>query len=167
MIPRVQSLVERMQRERPLLLAAVREVADEQATLERPGENYSVREILAHLAGAERGMTRMAQLAAADKNPRLPQGYVNDEYNARQQEKRKDKSVSELISELSESRQQLLAFMETVREEDLAKPAEHPIIGNTDVWGVLNILIEHEQEHAQQLSEWVAELKKGQDRRKV
>jgi hypothetical protein len=162
MISKLQPLVEQMQRERPQLFATVRAVTDEQADLKRPGENYSVREILAHLAGAERGMTRMAQNAAADKNPRLPEGYVNDEYNARQQAKRKDKSVSELVAELTESRQQLFAFMETLRDEDLDKPAEHPIVGDTDVWGVLNVLVEHEQEHTLQLGEWVAELQKEQ-----
>ena len=158
MIPKLESLAERMKNERPQLLDAVRAVADAQANQKRPGDNYSIREILAHLAGAERGMTRMAQLAAAGQNPRLPPGYTNDEYNARQQAKRQDKTVAELVAELNESRVQLFAFMETLKEEDLTKPAEHPVLGDTDVWGVLNVLVQHEWDHTQELRVWLKEL---------
>lgn len=120
-----------------------------------PGEGiYSPRQVLAHLAGAERGMTRLMQSMAAGENPQLKPDYDNDYYNARQQQKRASMSFADLRSELGETRQALLAFMETLKAEDLQKEGEHPTVGQSTVLGVLTTHQTHEWDHIMEMGAW-------------
>ena len=120
-----------------------------------PGDGqYSGREMLAHLAGAERGLTRLLELMAAGEFPRLRPDYNNDFYNARQQEKRAKLSTNDLRAELQDLRAKLLAFMETLRAEDLPKHGEHPTQGILTVRGVLESLQQHEHNHIAEFGAW-------------
>ncbi len=126
----------------------------------REGE-YSGRQVLAHLAGAERGMTRLMQQMAAGRNPRLKADYDNDYYNARQQEKRAGMSIAALRAELEQSRRELLAFMESLRPADLAQRGEHPLLGDASLLEVLQTLQSHERSHIEAFAEWAREWERG------
>lgn len=157
MIEPLVPVAERLKQAREALLAQARRVTE--AEWNRPrSTDFSAREILTHLAGAERGMTRLAQRMAAGENPRLAPTYNNDFYNARQLEKRQGQSPAQLQAELAESRRDLLAFMETLTEADLRKRGEHPVVGDTDVLGLLNVIATHEFDHGKELGEWIDRL---------
>ncbi len=119
---------------------------------------YSGREVIAHLAGANRGMTRLMQQMAAGQSPKLKSDYNNDYYNARQQEKRAGMSVPGLLAELDETHRDLLAFMETLRTEDLEQRGQHPIVGDATVLQVLETLSGHERSHIETWGEWAREM---------
>jgi hypothetical protein len=123
----------------------------------REGE-YSGRAVIAHLAGANRGMTRLMQQMVAGQQPRLKADYNNDYYNARQQEKRAGLSVEQLRAELDETHRDLLAFMESLRAEDLIKRGEHPTVGDSTVLQVLETLAAHEQSHIEEFGAWAQEM---------
>lgn len=160
MLERLEPLLERMRVERPALLALVGRLTESEAARSRPGDNYSARATLAHLAGAERGMTRLGQRMAAGENPRLAPNYDNNFYNARQQDKRKDMTVAQLEAELAESRRELLIFMESLTDETLARRGEHPVAGDVSVWYLLRVIVDHEREHTVELENWVERLVK-------
>ncbi len=117
------------------------------------GGHYSARQTLAHLAGADRGMTALMKQMVAGANPRLKPGYNNDYFNARQQEKRAGMNVDELRAELDAAHRDLNDFIGTLRVEDLDKRGEHPRIGDSSVLQVMNMLRQHEQEHLEELRE--------------
>ncbi len=119
---------------------------------------YSGREVIAHLAGANRGMTRLMQQMASGATPRLKSDYNNDYYNARQQEKRAGMNIPELVSELDETHRDLLAFMETLRTADLEQRGQHPVVGDATVLQVLETLSAHEQSHIESWGEWAREM---------
>jgi uncharacterized damage-inducible protein DinB len=131
--------------------------AEEMDRSPREGE-YSPRQVLAHLAGAERGMTRLIQLMAAGEKPQLKPDYNNDYYNARQQEKRAKMGAAALRAELEETRRALLAVMESLKAEDLGKLGEHPTIGEASVLEVLKTLQTHERDHIVEMSVWADKL---------
>jgi uncharacterized protein YhaN len=143
------------------VLSRLRE--DEMDRAPRKGE-YSPRQVLAHLAGAERGMTRLLHLMAAGDMPKLRPDYDNDLYNARQQEKRAKMSVGDLKAELEDARRDLLALMESLKPGDLGKGGEHPTLHETNVLGVLKQLQAHERAHVQEMSAWASELAHERDR---
>ncbi len=102
-------------------------------------------------------MTRLVQLMAAGQEPRLKADYNNDYYNARQQEKRAGLSVEQLLAEIDEAHREVIAFMETVRPEDVDKRGDHPVLGDATVLQVLEILASHEKDHIQEFGAWSRE----------
>ncbi len=160
MLPSLDPVAASLAENRRLLDGLVNSLSD--AEMNRPpreGE-YSGRQVIAHLAGADRGMTRLVQDMAADKSPRPSPDYDNDYYNARQQQKRAGRSVQELCAELDESHRELLALMETLKPEDLEKQGEHPIAGQATLFEVLEILAAHERGHIDDLQGWAEQMKK-------
>jgi hypothetical protein len=147
MLPELEPLVMELVENRRLMDDFFFQLRDEQAErAPREGE-YSPRQVLAHLAGAERGMTRLMLLMAAGETPRLKPDYDNDYYNARQQEKRARMTTAEVRAELEETRRELLAFMEGLKPVDLDQVGEHPTAGESSVRGVLEIILKHERDH--------------------
>lgn len=138
---------------------------DEKNASPRAGD-YSPREILAHLAGAERGMTRLMQLMVKGEKPRLKPDYDNDYYNARQQEKRANMGVPELRAELEETRTNLAAFMRSLTLDDLTKTGQHPTADETTVLGVLLTLEKHERDHIAEMSAWADSIEQDRESRK-
>jgi uncharacterized protein (TIGR03083 family) len=160
MLKELEPIVSKLNNERAALARTLDGLTEEQAAQTVVIPEWSVKDVTAHLAGAERGMLRMAQRMANGENPRLPKDYSNDEYNRRQVAKRKEKSLAEIRAELEMSRAELLAFMESLTVEKLALPGEHPILGETTVKDVLNIIGSHEAAHGKDISDKIRELKK-------
>jgi len=158
MLSQLESFPGRLAENRHALDEYLQSLTDEEMR-RSPGEGlYSGREVLAHLAGANRGMTRLMQQMAAGQQPRLKADYNNDYYNLRQQEKRAALSVAQLLAELDETHRDLLAFIETLRPEDLDKRGDHPTVGNATVLQVLQVITTHEQDHIAQFGAWARTL---------
>jgi uncharacterized damage-inducible protein DinB len=158
MLPELEPIADDLRRNREALWTTVDALSDAEMKLEPGAGQYAGRQVLAHLAGAERGMTRLMEQMAAGAQPKLRPDYNNDYFNARQQEKRAQMSVAELRAELEGTRRDLLAFMERLRPEDLSKGGEHPIDGVSTVLGVLQILRTHERDHVVEFGAFAGEM---------
>lgn len=83
---------------------------------ERPtpdNETWTVRDVLAHLAGTDRSMGRLVSgmiegTYAIDEAKK----FALDDYNARQVARRREQAVDELRREMDENRRELLAVVE-------------------------------------------------------
>jgi hypothetical protein len=147
MLKELEPIASKLREERGVLWRALDALTEEQAATRKVNAQWTIKDIVAHLAGAERGMLRMAQRMASGENPRLPDGYKNDEYNARQVGKRAQVSVAQIRAEMDGSRAELLAFMQGLTAPQLALRGEHPILGDTTVKDVLEVIGKHEEEH--------------------
>lgn len=154
MVPDIEPIAGELQENRRLLRRILARLREEELEKQPSERDYSPRQVLAHLAGAERGMTRLMKLMAAGEKPRLKPDYDNDYYNLRQQEKRAKMNAAEILAELEGARSELIDFIENMKEEDLAKSGEHPTLGDTDLLGVLNRLKDHEREHVEEMGAW-------------
>ncbi len=114
--------------------------------------DWSVKDTVAHLAGAERGMVRMAQRIASGENPQLPPDYSNDVYNARQVAKRKEQTVAQLLAELETSRAELMTLIETLTPNQLELRGQHPLGGNVNLVELCTIICKHEIAHGTEIS---------------
>ncbi len=153
MLKELELIATKLQEERIALWRALDALTEEQAATLKVNNEWTIKDIVAHLAGAERGMLRMAQRMAQGENPRLPDGYRNDEYNARQVTKRAQVSLAQVREEMSGSRAELLAFMESLTAPQLALRGEHPRLGDTTVKDVLEVIGKHEGEHCGEIVE--------------
>ncbi len=151
MLTELVPLVEKLRATRAALDCALDSVSDEQATQRTLYADWTIKRVVAHLIGAERGMTRLAQRFAAGENPTLPADYNNDVYNARQVAKREALSFAQARAELAASRRDLIAFLETLTPAQLELRGEHPVAGNISLNELLGVIAHHEAQHHQQI----------------
>ncbi len=136
------------------------QLGEDQATTWMVTPDWSVKDAIAHLVGAKRGMTRMAQRFAAGENPQLPEDYNNDYYNARQVAKRQAMSFGEVRAELAAAHQELLAFLESLTPQQLELRGEHPIAGEIPLKDLLVVIYNHETQHCKEINDKIREMKK-------
>ncbi len=160
MLKELGPIAAKLNEARMMLTRTLDQLTEEQVTQLMINPEWSVKDAIAHLIGAERGMTRMAQRFASGENPQLPDDYNNDVYNARQVAKRKAMSLVQVRAELETSRAELLVFMESLTADKLTLPGEHPLLGDTTVNAVLNVIASHEASHGNEIFAKIHELKR-------
>ncbi len=160
MLKELEAIADKLNEERGILNRTLDKIAEDGAHAIRVTPEWSVKDAVAHLVGAERGMTRIARGMAAGQDPQLPEGYNNDEYNARQVGKRKDQNLAQVREELGASRAELMTFLENITPEQLALCGEHPLYGETSLKDLLVIIYSHEMTHANEIADKIRESKK-------
>jgi hypothetical protein len=160
MLKDLQMIMDKLNEERGILDRTLDDLTEAEAVQIRITPEWAVKDAIAHLVGAERGMTRIAQRMARGEDPQLPAGYNNDEYNARQVAKRKEQSLAQVRAELNSSRAEMMAFLQSVTPEQLALHGEHPLLGETTLKDMLVIIYSHETSHANEIADKIRESKK-------
>jgi uncharacterized damage-inducible protein DinB len=123
---------------------------------ERPVQSveggWTVKQALLHIATSENGQIKTGQAIAAGQ-PTVPDDFDLNRYNRRQIEKNQAKQPPEILFGMAESRQKLLAFLDTVTAEDLEKRGKH---GRGDVLSLEQLFYrigEHEAEHTAKIKQ--------------
>ncbi|HEC63114.1 MAG TPA: DinB family protein [Candidatus Acetothermia bacterium] len=125
---------------------------------QRPIENWTVKDVVGHVA-FWRGVDReVIQAAQAGSSPRL--GFEItcredlDEVNAYQVACRRSWSWEEVWRELEREEQAFLATVEALTEEQLTLPAPAPWPDPGTVADCIRVEAEHQLQHAQRIQEW-------------
>ena len=85
---------------------------------------WSVKQVLLHLATSETGQTGTAK-AIIEGKPTVPDDFDLNRYNNRQVERIAAKTPPEILFGMAESRQKLLALLNELTEADMAKRGKH------------------------------------------
>ncbi len=133
---------------------------NEQAALTMVTDQWMVKDVLAHLAGAERGMLRTAQGMARGQDPQLPEGFDNDENNARMVAKRKAQTFAQVFDELKTAHNDLSAFLDSITQEQLTLMGEHPLEGEISLKDLLVVIYSHEVTHCNEIQNALRAAKK-------
>ena len=152
MLSELEPTLAYLKESRENLVRQLDQLAELQAAQVMVNPEWSVKDLVGHLVGAERGMTRMAQQFATGSNPKLPAGYNNDIYNARQVEKRKSLTYAQARAELEASRADLYAVIDQLTASQLDYRGEHPIRGEISLKELLNVIAWHESLHSKEIS---------------
>lgn len=160
MLKELEPIVAILNEERGILNRTLDGISEQEAAEVHVTPDWTLKDAVAHLVGAERGMTRIARGTARGENPQLPEGYDNDVYNARQVAKRKDQTLAQVRTELDASRAELMALLESIAPEQLALCGEHPLSGDVSLSDLLVIIYSHERTHANEISLKYRESKK-------
>ncbi|NOX63519.1 MAG: DinB family protein [Chloroflexi bacterium] len=140
---------ERMETARRLLLEVIEQLDDDAAMIATENPKWSLRDVLAHLSSAERGLLATIQrfLSGAE----LPPDFDLNYWNERQVNKRKDRTVAELAADLRASREQAWRLLESLSERDLAVMGQHPAGFRTTVAGIFYTIANHELDHGNEM----------------
>ncbi|MCL5961688.1 MAG: DinB family protein [Chloroflexi bacterium] len=127
-------------------------------SLARPtcNEGWCVKDVLAHLAGSEAGLKRLANLAAKGESAVRP-GFDLHEYNKEQVNLRRDRTIPDLLAELATSRTATLAFLETLPEDALDKLGSLSTGLEQTTEQILRRIGDHDRLHAEEIQKAIAE----------
>ncbi len=110
------------------------------------GSTWTVRSILAHLMTAERAFVRLFE-DVRQGGPGSSEDFVIDHYNARQQEKTRDQSPAQLLTEYREARERMIAWVSGLDDADLERKGRHPFLGVTTLREMIKMIYIHNQTH--------------------
>ena len=160
MLKELEPIASKLSEARSVLVRTLDGLTEEQATQILVTPEWSIKDEVAHLAGAERGMFGIAQRMAKGEDPQLSPEYDNDIYNARQVAKRKERSLAEIRAELEATRAEFMAFLQNLTQEHLDLSGQHPLYAEVTLKELLVIIYSHETTHAREISDKIRESKK-------
>jgi hypothetical protein len=117
-----------------------------QADVYTEGATWKIRSVLAHFVTAERAFVKLfadINNGGAGASP----DFSIDRYNASQQEKTKELTPSQLLEQYAAIRAEMIAFVNTLAESDLAKQGRHPFLGMTTLGEMIKMVYRHNQIH--------------------
>ena len=151
MLKELESISNKLDESHGVLYRTIGALTEEQAAaIANP--QWNVKDVLAHLAGAERGMLRIAQASARGEDPQLPDGYNNDVFNARQVAKRKGQSLAQVLEEIKGVHNEMAALLNSITAEQLTRMGEHPLEGEIALKDLLVVIYSHEVTHCNEIS---------------
>lgn len=115
------------------------------------GLQWTVRQIVAHVADADKGHNRQVMSIATGESI-IPEDFDIERYNASMTRKNADKPIAESRAQLQTTREQLMAWLETIDETTLDKKGRHASLRILSVEQILGWMPEHERLHVQDIA---------------
>ena len=149
-------LAAKLEGSRAALHAAI-EGMDEEAFRRRtaPGE-WNAAELLAHLLAHEHRMQELAQLALNEDNPavrsRGDQAHIDGAKAAQRM------PVPQIVHGLLAQRRDTLRVLQPLASQQLARAVQHSRMGDMSVSALMRKVVDHEIEHATQITSMRAAL---------
>jgi uncharacterized protein (TIGR03083 family) len=152
MSDRKAQLREGLARDRQFLLDAIAALSEDD--MARPcghASDWTVKDLIGHIAYAEGSMIPLAQGGVAGDAHKQPPDFDIDRWNESRVRRARSQSLPELLARLATSREQLLSLLDTLTDADLARPVYHPTQKDTTVEGIFRIIAGHERLHGEEL----------------
>ena len=148
--PRVDALLQQLDESRAYLERVIAQVEDWDMQVYADGLAWTARELIIHLADADKGHNFQAMSIAQDKNP-IPEDFDIERYNRRMTEKTAEKSAEQALEELAQTREQLKAWLAEIDDSILDKKGRHASLHILSVEEILGWSAKHERGHAEDL----------------
>lgn len=111
---------------------------------------WTVKDILSHVANSEAGLVATAARIAAGEAHAKP-GFDLHAFNQREVEKRRERSIEELLAELDASRATMVKTLEGMTDEHLEAKGFMRSGLPIDVMAVFRRIGDHERTHCQEI----------------
>jgi uncharacterized protein (TIGR03083 family) len=110
------------------------------------GSVWTVRSILAHLMTSERAFMRVFE-SVRQGGTGVPEDFVIDRYNARQQEKTRGLPPAQLLEQYRNVRAEMVAWVSGISAADLERSGRHPFLGIATLRDMIKMIYIHNQTH--------------------
>lgn len=110
------------------------------------GSTWTIRHILSHFVTSERGLIKLFEqirLGGAG----TADDFSIDRYNAAMQERTKELSASDLLEQYKQVRANSIAWVASLKEEDLETMGRHPFLQMTTIREMIKMLYIHNMTH--------------------
>ena len=144
--------------EREKLIAAFANLPREVVLKPFGDDGWSIKDLVAHVAGSEAVNVKLAMLMVAKNEPvqlaelasdfpDFPPPFDLDKFNAYMMNKWRAKSLEEIIVALKQTRAETLAWLDTLTPAQLERTGEHAVWGKQSVRAMMRILVIHDKAH--------------------
>lgn len=128
--------------------------AEGTAVYHRPTpQEWSIADVLLHLATMERLVLTRLQKIVQEERPFLPTLHPET------QPEPDPRPLAELVTAVHDTRQQTLTFLHTLKAGDWQRTAVHETLGATRFRFMVQLLVDHDTEHLNQIIEIQTRLK--------
>jgi hypothetical protein len=148
-----QTLVERLETSRAKMLEHLDEIDKNRKVYPL----WTIREILAHLAGWDDALIALIKALAEGREPPTPAARGADVYNAETVSTREGLSYDHIQREYLETRRVLLEAIRALPAEKVTQPATLPWGGDGTLEDLVYLLGPHEEEHAEDVRKIIEE----------
>ncbi|MCC7361687.1 MAG: maleylpyruvate isomerase N-terminal domain-containing protein [Anaerolineales bacterium] len=152
---RKAQLRQTMETDHAACLAILSRVRDEQWATPVPSEEgaqWTARDVLAHMAGAEAGQLGQIQRAVAG-GVTVPEDFDVNRYNRRAVQKAAGVSVADHLTTIERDYRAVLAELDKVTDSDLDKTGRHARGDTLTVEQFFRRITEHRRQHAEALAQ--------------
>jgi uncharacterized damage-inducible protein DinB len=115
-------------------------------TVYSEGACWNVRQILAHFVSAEMAFLELLSDVLAG-GMGAPEGFDIDTFNQKKVATLQDASVSDLLDQFRELRQQTSSTVSQIGPETLERTARHPFLGIAPLVAIIKLIYRHNQIH--------------------
>ena len=130
----------------PKDLALLLRRADETAVHQRPTpDQWAIADVLTHLAAIELLYLARLQRIVVEERPFLP--YLHPETRPEPSQT----PLAALLASFNQARSQTLTYLESLNAGAWQRPAVHETLGETKLRYLVQLLVEHDTEHLNQL----------------
>jgi uncharacterized protein (TIGR03083 family) len=112
---------------------------------------WTLKELLAHIAGWDDVVLDMVRAHALDQAPRPLEAKSIQAYNEMSVEARRALSYDQALAEFQETRAKVLEALEGMPEDRVGAPLQYPWGGTGALAEMVAIFTEHEEEHTETL----------------
>lgn len=155
---RIQTHLDRLQAARDHLNAVLDRVPEGlwEQQIYSDGAQWTLRQLLIHLALADHGQNNVVMGIAEDKNL-IPEDYDVNRYNSSSVSKRQAMTVEEARAGLAQSRQRLIDWLAQSDEAVLDKEGRHATLKILSIAQILDVMAAHEGAHTADIEAMVAQ----------
>jgi hypothetical protein len=153
-----EALLAALEQGRQQFLELIEPLSDEQLTQPGAAGEWSVKDLLAHLARWEAELVRSLWLARQGRaHTLLTDPAQVDALNARWQRESRGRSLGQALEDFHAVRLQTIRRLEDFSSEELTDPRRYSWLAGTPLWQwIASQSYQHEAEHAGQLRAWLA-----------
>lgn len=138
---------------RAQLLNAIEGLSQRELTEIPIYEGWTIKDVLAHVIGWDRRVIQTIPLMLQNRADEIPDVEV-DEYNRRSVEAGKDKSLAEILAEIKDTHRQIMGLLAPLSRVDVEMRRErHGRIITIQSY-VIDVMMEHERQHAVEIEQW-------------
>lgn len=149
MTERTEFLKKRLTAAQNEMLAVLDQIGDHwEAPVYADGAAWNARQVMIHLAEAEEGLFGQMKAIVETGQSTVPDDFDLERYNKRSVEKRNHMTADEAREAQAAARAAMLAWVDTLTDEDLQKQGRHPFIGIIPIDMYLRVIARHQKDHA-------------------
>ena len=147
-MPETNELAEKLKSEGEKFVTFFSGLTEEQwnSSVYTEGETWTLRNVLSHFVTSEHGLVKLfEQIRTTGQGAK--EDFSIDRYNAAQQQKTKELTPVELLEQYKEVRANSVAWVSSLKDEDLEIKGRHPFLGETVIREMIKMLYIHNQTH--------------------
>lgn len=144
----ITDLADKLRTEGDRFISIFSRLSDDQWNQEvyTEGTTWTIRNVLAHFVTSERGLIKLFE-RIRQTGEGAADDFSIDRYNAAMQERTKNMTPQELVEQYREIRASSIAWVSSLKDEELEITGRHPFLGQTVIREMIKMLYIHNLTH--------------------